>query len=473
MPPAPVVDIVADPATGGFWLATSTGAVLGYGGAPDYGRAHLPSAVVAMAATPDGRGYWVVAGDGRTAHFGDAGRYGAGTHPQGVVGMAVAAQGKGYWLATANGHVFAHGQAGSVGPLPGSPGVVAIEAAPAAAAPGFGLGAPVTLNVTSTNLPALVAGQAYSTRLAASGGILPYSWTVVDGSLPSGLALSAAGVISGTPAPGLSGPFAFTVQVTDASARSAQRATANLTMNSSALAPAVLSQMPRVEVQTQNWSGYMATPGPYTAVSGTFTVPSLSTGTTGQEMLTEWVGVDGCHNSSLIQAGVTEIPDPGTPEGFDLYAWWEVLPAANQPITTVTVSPGDEVSVAIGQVSGTSWEIRLTDDTNGQSYAQDVNYTGPGTSAEWILEAPTDSQTRQQLLLAPYTPAVDFSGFSATGESTSVSEVVMAQENQQVSTPCPLTPAGFTVAYGPTAPSVPGGSNGSAQEAQRASRMIS
>jgi hypothetical protein len=172
-------------------------------------------------------------------------------------------------------------------------------------------------------------------------------------------------------------------------------------------------------------------------------------------MLTEWVGIDGSDNSSLIQAGVTEIPDPSNSAGFDLYAWWEVLPAANQPITTVKVSPGDEVSVTICQVNGTNWEIRLTDGTNGQSYAQDVNYTGPGTSAEWILEAPTDSQTRQQLPLAPYSPAVNFSGFSATGNSTAVSEVAMAQENQQVSTPSALSAAGFSVAYGPTAPPAP------------------
>jgi len=221
------------------------------------------------------------------------------------------------------------------------------------------------------------------------------------------------------------------------------------------VASAALSQVPRSEVQSQNWSGYVATPGPYTAASGTFTVPSLSPGIPGQDMLTEWVGIDGADNSSLIQAGVTEIPDPGNPAGFDLYAWWEVLPAANQPIPTVTVSPGDEVSITIGQVSVTSWEIRLTDGTNGQSYTQDVSYTGPGTSAEWIVEAPTDSQTRQQLPLAPYSPAVNFSGFSATGNSDAVSEVVMAQENQQVSAPSALTAAGFSVAYGASAPPAP------------------
>jgi hypothetical protein len=172
-------------------------------------------------------------------------------------------------------------------------------------------------------------------------------------------------------------------------------------------------------------------------------------------MMSEWVGIDGSDNGSLIQAGVTEAPDPGNTAGFDVFAWWEVLPAPGQPIKTVTVSPGDEVSITIDQVSGTSWAVRLTDTTNGQSYAQNVSHTGPGSSAEWILEAPTDSQTGQQLPLAPYGPAVNFSAFSATGGSTAMSEVTMAQENQQVSTPSALTAAGFSVAYGGTAPPAP------------------
>ena len=455
-----MVGIAADPATAGFWLATSAGAVLGYGGAPGYGGAQLPSAVVAMAATPDGRGYWVVAQDGRTAPLGDAGKHGAlnGAYPSAVVGMAVAPNGNGYWLAAADGAVFAYGQAGTVALPPGSAQVVAIAAVPpGAAATGLSAGAPGGLNVTTTGLPTVVAGQPYMAQLVASGGTSPYVWGVAGGALPPGLALDAAGVISGTVAPALSGSFDFTVQVTGTSATSPLQATANLTVvvNTVAVAAAALSQVPRSEVQSQNWSGYVATPGPYTAASVNFTVPSLDPGAPGQGMLSEWVGIDGADNGSLIQAGVTEVPDPGTTAGFDLFAWWEVLPAANQPIMSVTVSPGDQVSITIWQVSGTSWDIRLTDTTNGQSYTQDVDYTGPGTSAEWIVEAPTDSQTRQQLPLAPYSPAVNFSGFSATGGTTAVSEVVMEQEGQQVSAPCALTAAGFSVAYGGTAPPGP------------------
>jgi hypothetical protein len=66
--------------------------------------------------------------------------------------------------------------------------------------------------ITSASpLPAGVAGTAYSTTLAVSGSTAPYVWSLVAGSLPSGLSLSTNGVISGMP--GLAFAASFTVQV--------------------------------------------------------------------------------------------------------------------------------------------------------------------------------------------------------------------------------------------------------------------
>ncbi len=70
------------------------------------------------------------------------------------------------------------------------------------------------LQVTTTSLPAATGGQGYSAALDASGGVTPYSWQVTAGSLPPGLALSAAGVISGVP--DVAGTYEFTVTVSDA-----------------------------------------------------------------------------------------------------------------------------------------------------------------------------------------------------------------------------------------------------------------
>jgi hypothetical protein len=71
------------------------------------------------------------------------------------------------------------------------------------------------LKITSASLPNGVVGTAYSSALTTSGGTLPYSWTVVSGTLPVGLTLSKNGAISGIPAS--TGASNFTVQVTDSS----------------------------------------------------------------------------------------------------------------------------------------------------------------------------------------------------------------------------------------------------------------
>ena len=65
-------------------------------------------------------------------------------------------------------------------------------------------------------------GQAYQQALTASGGAAPYTYAVTAGTLPAGLALSAAGVLSGTlPS---AGAYPFTVTATDASGCSGSRA---------------------------------------------------------------------------------------------------------------------------------------------------------------------------------------------------------------------------------------------------------
>ncbi len=71
------------------------------------------------------------------------------------------------------------------------------------------------LVITTSSLPGAKYGVAYNQTLAASGGIAPLKWSLAAGSgpLPTGLTLSAAGVLSGTPT--ATGTFSFTVQVAD------------------------------------------------------------------------------------------------------------------------------------------------------------------------------------------------------------------------------------------------------------------
>jgi hypothetical protein len=72
---------------------------------------------------------------------------------------------------------------------------------------------PPALTVVTANLPNGTVGTTYTTTtLSATGGTAPYTWAVLS-PLPTGLSLSSAGVISGTPT--AAGSFTPRVQVTD------------------------------------------------------------------------------------------------------------------------------------------------------------------------------------------------------------------------------------------------------------------
>lgn len=89
--------------------------------------------------------------------------------------------------------------------------------------PGSG-GGPGPLSITTTSLANGTAGNSYSQTVLASGGTLPYTWSLVagQGTLPPGLNLSTAGAITGTPS--TAGTYNFTVKVTDAASATAQKA---------------------------------------------------------------------------------------------------------------------------------------------------------------------------------------------------------------------------------------------------------
>ena len=75
-------------------------------------------------------------------------------------------------------------------------------------------GTSININTSST-LPTAILGSSYSQQLNACC-VSAYTWTVAGGALPTGIALSTAGVLSGTPT--ASGTFTFLVKAADQAA---------------------------------------------------------------------------------------------------------------------------------------------------------------------------------------------------------------------------------------------------------------
>lgn len=88
-----------------------------------------------------------------------------------------------------------------------------------AVAPGAGT-AGNPLSAAAPSLADPYVGKAYHATLTASGGTAPYSWTVAAGALPTGLGLSAAGELAGTPT--TTGAYSFTLAVKDSASGAAQ-----------------------------------------------------------------------------------------------------------------------------------------------------------------------------------------------------------------------------------------------------------
>ncbi len=484
---AVVVGMAATPDGKGYWLVSSDGGVFAFGDAQFFGSATsqlASSRLVGMAATPDGKGYWLVSSDGGVFAFGDAQFFGSmgGTHlNQPVVGMAADPATSGYWLVAADGGIFSFNAPffGSTGNITLNRPIVGMAATPDGmgyqfvASDGgvftfgdaqfFGsmggthLNQPVVgmaelfnqtitsttpptppnptsgaLSIVTTSLPLANVGNYYATTLQVSGGTAPYTWSATG--LPNnGLSLvPATGQVFGVPTFQSQMSVTFTVQDSTGTQASA---TLQLSVDPE-----------QATVNSPNWAGYTLEGTGFSYVTGTFTVPALTSQVTPNSETAEWVGIDGSSNTSLIQAGVAEQPSSSSPSQYTIRPWWEILPAPPNYINSMTVSPGDSITVTIQQLSGFTWSIYISDANTGSHFLQQVNYYGPMASAEWIVEAPTFAGSI--VPLAAYYPPVVFTNTQAQASTVSINIAdVMVQNSTITAQPTPLTSNGFSVAY--------------------------
>ena len=161
--------------------------------------------------------------------------------------------------------------------------------------------------ITNETLANGFVGTSYSAPLTSAGGAAPYSWSLVDGSLPPGVTLSSNGVISGTP--GFEGTFTPTVQVTDADGLVARRAL-----------QLVVERMPLQIVGNSVPDGNVAR---------AYDLRLLTVGGTG---LSTWSLIAGGLPPGLVLAGHGEIS--GTPTAYG--TWWPTVRATDANGQTAT-----------------------------------------------------------------------------------------------------------------------------------------
>ncbi len=220
--------------------------------------------------------------------------------------------------------------------------------------------------------------------------------------------------------------------------------------------PPVLSEPATQASVSRNWSGYAATSGTFTRVTGSWTVPQ-SNSTGGLSSGATWVGIGGVRSRDLIQAGTQETTNGSGTVRYD--AWIETLPRPSHQVP-FTASPGDSVTVTISDQGSNRWLIQFENHTTGESYKTTVNYASSLSSAEWIEEAPS---VGRRVVPIDNFGTVQFSGGSAVenGKTVTIAQagakpITLAGSGRStVVTPSVLTPdgQGFTVTQ--SAPTMP------------------
>jgi hypothetical protein len=140
----------------------------------------------------------------------------------------------------------------------------------------------------------------------------------------------------------------------------------------------------RFTVESTNWAGYAVTggSGSVTQVTGSWVQPAVTCSTTYAAF---WDGIDG-YNSNTVEQGGTLAYCSGGHAYY--YAWYEFYPAASVEITSISVHPGDAISVTVTYSTSAS-DFAITVKDGSSSYTKTGTVSGAErTSAECIAERP-------------------------------------------------------------------------------------
>jgi Peptidase A4 family len=142
---------------------------------------------------------------------------------------------------------------------------------------------------------------------------------------------------------------------------------------------------------SSNWAGYAVHRAgvKFTKVIGAWRQPAASCTVGHQSYSAMWVGLGGFSlNSGALEQIGTEV-DCTAAGKVSSTAWYELVPAGSQPIS-LRVRPGDALLATV-TVAGHQVVMGLYDQTTNRSFQKTLRAPFVDvSSAEWILEAPSE-----------------------------------------------------------------------------------
>ncbi|KAA9157121.1 hypothetical protein FPZ12_026190 [Amycolatopsis acidicola] len=134
-----------------------------------------------------------------------------------------------------------------------------------------------------------------------------------------------------------------------------------------------------------NWGGYVSF-GSFTTATASWVEPSVTCNSS-NDLFAPWVGIDGDGSSTVEQTGVATDCSSGSPV---YQGWYEMYPAA--PVYYDNpVSAGDQITATVTRTGTNTYQLALADTTKGWSKTTTKSLSSQHSSAEAIIESPTDS----------------------------------------------------------------------------------
>jgi PKD repeat protein len=236
-----------------------------------------------------------------------------------------------------------------------------------------------TLRITNSSpLPQGTETSSYSTTLIATGGVTPYSWSVVSGLLPDGLNLNAStGQILGTPSQ--DSTFAFNIEVTDSGSPS-QTVSKNFSITVDPILPLQItsSTLPN-GIEDVAYTFTVEATGDITPY--TWSIAGLASGLSIDSSTGEITGTPdtGTSNSSPYTVTIT-VTDSSSPPRNDSKEFPLVITPLGTPVAGFTVEPMSGEAPLTVQFTDTStgsitlWEWDFDNDGTVDSTEQNPSH---------------------------------------------------------------------------------------------------